>query len=110
MYDSFYFEKGVLSDNKEEPSVEFQTKSLNCGLDEYYVDKTGNILVSFFEKKPEKEQANFTETIIVYSYVWEGSGIITKDTKCRSQKYELEVFRGRVIAHKKIEEEGYDAL
>ncbi len=43
MFDSFYFETGVLPNNTEPSETEFQTKSLSCSLDVYRVDKHGNV-------------------------------------------------------------------
>ena len=56
MFDSFYFAKDLLPKNKVDENHEFQTKSLGCDLDKYYIDSNRNVTrVPFFEQG-EKDQ------------------------------------------------------
>jgi hypothetical protein len=82
MYDSFYFEKGILPDNKVSEDCEFQSKCLDCILDTYNVDSEGNI---------STERTSFDDEHLGY--------------KC--QEYKIVIANNKIIFVEKVYERGY---
>ena len=95
MFDSFYFDKDVLRNNKEEPSTEFQSKDLDCELDKYRMGKDSMEIEKFYpdEFKPDSFKAR------VYSI-----------EKGREQEYIIHVHRGKIIFQEKVIERGYKEI
>ena len=106
MFDSFYFEKGALPNNREPETAEFQTKCLDCRLDVYRVSRSGDVKIEpYYEKNKDKV---LNADIGVYSIRWDGHGIIDKDTKGYYQDYDLKIRNNKVIEAKKVYENGYE--
>ena len=96
MFDSFYFAKGVLPDNREAPEKEFQTKCLECLCNNYRVDEHGWV------KCDDDRDAEINEAATVYSHVFE------KDKPTKIQYYKILIHNNKVIFAKKLSEEGYE--
>jgi hypothetical protein len=71
MFDSFYFEEGVLPDNPFPPEKEFQTKSLDCELTIFRVDKNGNVTSE--KNKYASHQPHYLEAVTAYVYAYDGN-------------------------------------
>ena len=102
MFDSFYFDVGVLPDNKEGPLMEFQTKDLHCMLNTYFVDYTGHIL------NPGPTPINKVIEVYSYDFLYSPGSILTRQyLGCNYQEYSL-IIRDNQITHiERIREKGY---
>lgn len=107
MYDSFYFEDGVLPNNRVEgKNHEFQSKDLRCDMDIYEIDKNLNVLKYPFweegyEDKPEPLDELINECAIVYSYEF------PKDGPAKIQHYKILIHNNKLVHVKKLSEENY---
>lgn len=118
MYDSFYFAEGVLPDNKEDPDKEFQTKGLDCCLDNYFVSKDLQVTIEPFEVENDGLKTTYVpkvpdiEDLQVYSYEFEYDNPTDwanrKLTNTRIQWYNITIKDGRLIKATKTKEEGYE--
>lgn len=106
MFDSFYFEAGVLPNNKMPPTCEFQTKELECELTNYTVDTTGRLYRSTFcyetQERTFPEPVKLTQTITVYSYEF------SNNIPTRRQEYELAFEDGWLMKATKTDESGFE--
>lgn len=100
MFDSFYFKDGVLPDNKVPEDYEFQTKDLDCCLDEYQVDKHGNVQKTSYSWD-NKECIVSPDLIDCVAYVYSHD-----DNKY--QEYAIMIVDSKLTHVKKIAESGYD--
>jgi hypothetical protein len=71
MYDSFYFADGILPDNKEDASTEFQTKDLEWNTHTWY-NQTENKSVSHSEKELEVLYPEHNISHLLMEYVLTG--------------------------------------
>lgn len=119
MFDSFYFEDGVLPDNKVPPGHEFQTKSLYCDLDVYKVDVQGNVRrfvypqgVNIDDTRDEDVDAKINDTIFVYSHEFlydKPDDIVNrKYLGCKYQEYKIVILNNKIAHVEKVRESGYE--
>lgn len=97
MFDTFWFEEGVLPDNKENSKMNFQTKDLDQRLDLYFVDKDLN--VKKLDMDGTEDMDPLFITCEVYSYNFEG------ETKI--QTYKIHITDNKLVHAKKLNESGY---
>ena len=111
MFDSFYFAKGVLPDNKVDEAHEFQCKSLGCSLDVYRIAENGTVTKTLFfepdyDDKPIIDDEPINDTAYVYSYVFkdiDGNSL----EQSLEQEYKIVILNSKVMHVEKIREEGY---
>lgn len=110
MFDSFFFENGVLLDNKVSTEIEFQTKSLSCDLDKYYVSKDGD--VKRFDYSGEEICAPINDTVEVYSYEFlydnEEDIFKRKFLGSKYQEYKIVILNSKIVFVEKLVEDGYE--
>ncbi len=115
MYDSFYFENGILPDNKAPDMHEFQTKDLDSSLDTYHVDKDGNVKKFEFDSSSDKglveNKRPINADIVVYSheFLYDSDDIFTrKYLGCKYQEYNIVIVNSKITHTEKTREEGYE--
>lgn len=101
MFDTFYFDKDVLPNNKECQNVGFQTKDLCCILEEFKVDKSMSI-VSINNYTANDVTAEFE----VHSYQYESDGNFNHINP-RGQSYEIISVKNKIVYCRKTNEYGY---
>ena len=91
MFDSFYFAAGFLPDCTSPPNAEFQTKSLRCHLDKWYIGSDG---IAINKEDPTLE---LNDSAVIYNY---------DDTI--AEYYKVMFLNNKLIYAKKIGDEGDD--
>lgn len=94
MFDSFYFAEGLLPNNNESPTMEFQTKSLAQDLNVWNVDRFG---IAICKDDPERELSNCAH---ITSYVF-------SELETKIQEYKVMFLKNKLILAEKIGERGY---
>jgi hypothetical protein len=116
MFDRFFFEKGILPENKVEPDYEFQTKSLECNLDTYKVDSNGNVRKFVHDWAPDgdgwiEDTKPVNESVIVYSheFIYDNHKDIfnRKYLGTKYQEYKIIIVNNRIAYVEKLTEYGY---
>lgn len=112
MYDTFYFESGSLPENKVPPEHDFQSKSLHCGLDKYFIKADKSVVVEPFGISDVDNEKVLSFCARVYSHVFlydKPDDIINrKYLGCKYQSYEIVVEKNKMVSAKKTSEAGYD--
>lgn len=115
MFDRFFFEDGILPDNKVSEGYEFQTKSLDCMLDTYRVDSEGNVIKN---RDDEDLEGPINECAYVYSHefpyedadgnvVYQRKTFKEKRLETRFQEYKVLIANSKVVHVEKVSEQGY---
>lgn len=113
MFDSFFFEKGLLPENKVEDGHEFQTKSLDCQLDEYRVYANGTVRKFVYgghdaSRVEDTEPINVTAEVYSYEFLYDNEDILNrKYLGTRFQEYIVVIAGSRLFSAKKVLEYGY---
>lgn len=115
MFDSFYFAAGTLPDNKVPPDHDFQTKSLSCDLDRYYVGADGHVKHVLFNSEDERETidlAPINNEVCVYSHEFiydnEKDVFNRKLVVTKYQEYKIIILNSRLVFAEKTCDSGYD--
>lgn len=108
MFDSFYFEDGILPDNKAPSGEEFQTKDLDCSLDKYKVDAQKNVK-KFSWYGEDTDPINVTAEVYSHEFMYEGDDIMTrKYLGCKYQLYKVVIVDSKLVHVEKVVEDGYE--
>lgn len=113
MFDSFYFEDGVLPDNKVPAGHEFQTKDFACNLDVYRVSANGKVRMFFMNysdgRTEETKPLSGSGTIYSHEFLYDKpEGIFNrKYLGCKYQEYMIEFRDNQIVSAKKLAESGY---
>lgn len=113
MFDSFYFKRGVLPDDKAPEGEEFQTKSLECNLDRYYVDSSGHVIKKhYWDGEETATNHNVTCNAYIYSYEFlydnEEDLLNRKYLGSKVQEYSIQIVNNQVVRVEKVHESGYN--
>jgi len=103
MFDSFYFAEGVLPDNREPNTVEFQSKCLKCELNTFRVAADGSVQrFEWGDGEPEiySNPEPINDAAIVYSYQGEYPNT-------QVQEYKILIHNSKLIHAEKLVERGY---
>lgn len=104
MFDSFYFEDGVLPDNREEGNnCEFQSKDLHCDLFVYEIDKNKNV-----RKYPCWEEGYEDKPAPLNELINEGATVYSYESGGKSQEYKILIHNNKLVHVQKLSEEGYN--
>lgn len=114
MFDSFYFEDGVLPNNKVEAGYEFQTKDLDRDLDVYKVDAQGNVKKFVYSGDDGRtEETNpINDSAVVYSheFLYDNPKDLfnRKYLGCKYQEYKIVIVNSKIAHVEKLSESGYE--
>src|SRR5580658_3896808 len=110
MFDSFYFEDGILPDNKAPIGHEFQTKDLHCCLDKYYVKANHRIEPEWgINGPPDDTSLNFTAGVYSHEFLYDNEADIVnrKYLGSKYQHYTITAKDGVIVNAVKDSEAGY---
>ena len=114
MFDSFYFADGFLPDDKAPSGYEFQTKSLDCGLDNYIVNADGSVkkLIMDYDTGRIEDKDPINDCAVIYSHEFmydNPSDIMNrKFLGTKYQEYKIIIMNSKVAHIEKLRESGYE--
>lgn len=110
MFDRFFFEDGVLPDNRVPENYEFQTKDLGRDLNSFRVAKDGTIRIFGMECEELFEIVNGEVLIYSHEFLYDNEDDILKlkYLGAKYQEYHLVIVNNRVVSAEKTTERGYE--
>jgi len=114
MFDSFYFAKGFLPNDKAPEDHEYQTKDLDCDLDIYKVDSQGSVRKFVYDGDGGRaeETKPINDSAVVYSreFLYDNPSDLfnRKYIGCKYQEYKIVIVNSKIAHVEKLCESGYE--